>query len=110
VDDAGPRDAAAVWTFGSSAVARTGYALELETAVMKPEALARLPAPKATLGARDLLRAIDALAGLDAEARARIGAAVASLADGVSRDAARDALPERLREPFAKLVEVGSRD
>lgn len=102
------RDARVFWTFGSHDVAGTGHALECESIVMRPDVLARAPGGRADLGAPGVLAAIAAVAGLDADARARLRIAFLEL-DVATPDAAKDRLPEELRGPFEKLLEAAAR-
>lgn len=105
------RDGTALFAFDTEAIARTGHVLEVESVVLKAEALAKLPTAKTDLSTRDVLRVIKALTPHDAAARQKLGAAFASLEGekGPAPAAVRARLPEPLHGAFDEVLAAGSR-
>lgn len=102
------RAAEALFRFDTDDAAHTGYTVEMESVVLRPERWQSLPRPKAELGASDILAVVAALGDVDAEGRARLGRALAEAAEHGLEEATERLRPE-LQPVFRRLVEAASR-
>lgn len=104
-----PRETRVFFEFEAEDVARTGHVLELETVVLKPEVLARVPSGKASLEDEDVLNVIRWLSDRSDAERERLSKAFAALDGKRPPEEVEETLPEELRCDFRLLVGAGSR-